>query len=39
MFDWFGVDVGVEFRSFMEEYVWDSFENLFFSVCCFFEFI
>ncbi len=36
-FDWFGVDAGVEFRSFTEEHARDSFENLLFSLCRFFE--
>ena len=36
-FDWFGVDAGVELRSFTEEHARDSFENLLFSVCRFFE--
>jgi len=36
-FDWFGADVGVESRVFTEEHARDSFENLLFSMCRFYE--
>ena len=36
-FDWFGADVSVESRIFTEEHARDSFENLLFSICRFYE--
>jgi len=36
-FRWFGADVSVESRIFTEEYAQDSFENLLFSICRFYE--
>lgn len=36
-FDWFGASADVEYRSFTEEHARDSFENVLFSMCRFFE--
>jgi hypothetical protein len=36
-FDWFGVDSSMETRAFTEEHARDSFENLLFSICRFYE--
>lgn len=36
-FEWFGADVGVESRVFTEEHARDSFENVLFSMCRFYE--